>query len=241
MTAETQEPDGQRRALVIAAHPDDVDFGAGGTVATWTDAGWDVRYVIATRGQKGVQDPDQDPHEYGARREAEQREAARVVGVTDVTFLDYMDSEVPDDLGLRKDLAREFRRHRPHRLLTMDPTLLPTEYFVNHPDHRRVATAALDVTMTGGTTAAIFPELQKDEGLPPWRALEETWLMGPGGGPMVVDVTASFDRKIQALRAHRSQILDWDVAAFLGPRLAEVGRPHGYAYAESFRVISYRR
>ncbi|MCA1823476.1 MAG: PIG-L family deacetylase, partial [Frankia sp.] len=230
-----------RRALVIAAHPDDVDFGAAGTVATWTDAGWDVRYVIATRGQRGVQDADGDPTAFGTLREAEQRAAAAAVGVTDVTFLDFMDSEVVDSLALRRDIAREFRRHRPHRLLTMDPQITPTDFFVNHPDHRVVATAALDTTITGGTTAAIFPELQRDEGLPPWRELEETWLMGPAGGPHVVDITTTVDRKMAALRAHTSQTSSWDFETFLRARLAERGRDHGFAYAESFRVITYIR
>jgi LmbE family N-acetylglucosaminyl deacetylase len=235
--------DEPRRALVVSAHPDDIEFASAGTVATWVDGGWDVRYVIVTSGQKGVQDAASDPEAFGRVREAESREAAEAVGVTDVTFLGYMDSEVAaaDWLGLRRDLSRQFRRHRPHRLVVGTPEILPTDRFVNHPDHRVVSEAVLDVTMTGGTTAAIFPELQVDEGLPPWRELEETWLAGPAGGPQVVDITSTFERKIAALRAHASQVGEWDVAAFMGPRLAELGRPHGYEYAESFRVISYRR
>src|SRR4051794_22803741 len=133
------DPAGEpRRALAVFAHPDDVDFGAAGTVARWTDEGWDVRYVVVTRGQKGAWDAHMDPDEYGALREKEQRAAAAAVGVTDVTFLDWMDSEVFDDLELRLALSRQFRRHRPHRLLTLDPQPLPTDRFVNHPDHRAV-------------------------------------------------------------------------------------------------------
>jgi LmbE family N-acetylglucosaminyl deacetylase len=123
----------------------------------------------------------------------------------------------------------------------MTPELLPTDFFVNHPDHRAVGTATLDITMTGGTTAAIYPELIHDEGLQPWRELEETWLMGPGGGSTVVDITTTVDRTLEALRAHKSQTGEIDIESFLRPRLADIGRPHGYAYAESFRVISYRR
>jgi LmbE family N-acetylglucosaminyl deacetylase len=232
-----------RRALVIGAHPDDIEFGSAGSIARWVDEGWDVRYVIVTSGQKGVQDAQSDPAAFGRVREAESLEAARLVGVTDVTFLGYMDSEVAaaDWLVLRRDLSRQFRRHRPHRLVAANPEILPTDRFVNHPDHRAVAEAVLDITMTGGTTAAIFPELQTEEDLPPWRELEEVWLTGGGGGPQVVDVSDTFDRKVAALRAHASQVGDWDVAAFVGRRLAEVGEPHGYRYAESFRVISYRR
>jgi LmbE family N-acetylglucosaminyl deacetylase len=231
----------RRRALAVAAHPDDIDFGASGTIALWVEEGWDVHYVLVTSGQKGVQDVDQDPDDYGLLREAEQRAAASILGVTEVRFLGYMDSEVELDGRLRKDIAREFRRHRPHRLLTINPELLPTDFFVNHPDHRAVGTAALDVTMTGGTTAAIFPELIREEGLQPWRELEETWLMGPGGGSTVVDITTTVDRKFEALRAHKSQTGDWDFETFMRGRLADLGRDHGYAYAEAFRVISYRR
>lgn len=234
---------GARRALAVSAHPDDIEFSCAATMAAWVDEGWDVRYVIVTSGQKGVQDSRADPEAFGRVREAESRRAAAVCGVTDVTFLGYMDSEVAfaDGLGLRRDLSREFRRHRPSRLVVEQHELLPTDRYVNHPDHRAVAIAMLDVTMTGGTTAAIFGELEIDEGLPPWRELEEVWISGPGGGPVVVDVTATFDRKIAALRAHASQIGEWDVARFMGERMAEIGRPHRHRYAESFRVISYGR
>jgi LmbE family N-acetylglucosaminyl deacetylase len=230
----------ERRALAVFAHPDDIDFGAAGSVARWVDDGWDVRYVCVTSGQKGAWDAHMDVEEYGALRETEQRAAAAAVGVTDVTFLHWMDSEVFDSLDLRRAVSREFRRHRPHRLVTMAPDPLPTSRFVNHPDHRVVGQVALDVTMTGGTTASIFPELLAED-LPPWRELEETWLMGPAISPVVVDVTPTLDRKIAALRAHASQIGDRDLETFIRARLREVGRVSGVPYAETFRVISYQR
>ncbi|MEP7055977.1 MAG: PIG-L family deacetylase [Actinomycetota bacterium] len=235
MTAEV------RRALAVGAHPDDIDFGASATVALLCDQGWEVHYLLVTSGQKGVQNVEQDPQEFGLLREREQRAAAAILGVAGVTFLGYMDAEVELTQQLRKDIAREFRRHRPHRLFAINPELLPTDFFVNHPDHRAVGTATLDITMTGGTTAAIFPELIIDEGLQPWRELEETWLMGPGGGSTVVDVTTTVDRKLEALRAHASQVGDRDVEKFMRERMSELGGVHGFEYAESFRVISYRR
>ena len=228
--------DEQQRALVVAAHPDDIEFGAAGTIARWVNEGWDVRYVIVTSGQRGVQRADEDPEAFGRVREAEAREAARLTGVDDVTFLGYMDSEVVYGLELQRDLSRQFRIHRPHRMVTMDPQILPTEMFVNHPDHRAVATAALDIVVSGGTTAAIFPELVLEEGIEPWKGLEEIWIMGPAGGDEVVDISETFATKIKALKAHASQI-DWDVEKFIGERLRQRGEPHGYAYAESFRVI----
>jgi len=232
----------ERRVLVVSAHPDDIEFTCGAAVACWVDEGWDVRYVIVTSGQKGVQDVDADPEAFGRVREAEAREAAAICGVTDVTFLGYMDSELAwaDPRRLRLDLARQFRIHRPHRLLALDPDILPTDRFVNHPDHRAAGEATLDITMTSGTTAAIFPELIREEGLQPWRELEEVWLFGPAG-ERVVDVTAGFDRKVAALKAHASQIGDWDVGAAMAEWMGGTGEPHGYRYAESFRVISFRR
>jgi LmbE family N-acetylglucosaminyl deacetylase len=229
-----------RRCLAVFAHPDDIDFGAAGTIARWVDEGWDVRYTCVTSGKKGGWETAMNPEEYGDLREAEQREAAATVGVTDVTFLRWMDSEVVDSLDLRRALSREFRRHRPHRLIAMLPDPLPTDMFVNHPDHRVVGQATLDVTMTGGTTASIFPELL-DEGYEPWRELEQTWLMGPAIKSVAVDVTTTLDRKIAALRCHRSQTGDRDIEGFLRARLREAGRSFGLPYVETFRVISYRR
>lgn len=231
----------ERRALVISAHPDDIEFGCAGTTCKWVDGGWDVRYVIVTSGQKGVQNARQDPEEFGRIREEESRRAAEICGITDVTFLRYMDSEVVYGPALLRDLARQFRRHRPHRLVVMDPQQIPTDMFVNHPDHRFVAMAALDMILTGGTTAAIFPELVLDEGLEPWQGLEETWVMGPAGGPVGVDVTDTVERKLEALQAHVSQVGEWDVRTFIKERLAERGEAFGYDYAESFRVIARRR
>lgn len=228
------------RALVVGAHPDDIEFGGAGTFALWAKEGWSVRYVIATRGQRGVQDAVTDPDEFGALREEEAREAARICGIDEVTFLDHRDSEVVYGRELQRDLSRQYRIHRPHRYVVMDPDILPTDRFVNHPDHRAVATAALDIVVTGGSTASIFPELLTEEGLEPWKGMEEIWVMGPKGGDEVVDVSDTIDLKVAALRAHASQIGDWDVETSVKRWLAERGGPHGYAYAESFRVIRRR-
>src|SRR5947209_6488457 len=203
----------ERRALAVFAHPDDVDFGAAGTVARWVREGWDVRYVCVTRGQKGAWDAHMDVEEYGALREAEQRAAAKVVGVEDVTFLDFMDSEVFDNLELRLALSREFRRHQPHRLLTMVPDPLPTDAFVNHPDHRAVGQCALDITMTGGTTASIFPELLT-EGLEPWRDVQETCLIERGIKARAADVSDIVHVKLDAVACPGLQLGDHDVDIF---------------------------
>ena len=158
-----------KRCLVISAHPDDIEFGCSGTAAVMVGEGWGVRYVIVTSGQRGTQDPHATVEDMAERREKESLEAARVAGVEDVVFLRYLDGDLigADPLALRKDLAREFRRHQPHRLITMDSAPIQGDVYVNHPDHRVVAQATLDITVSGGSTGSYFTDL----GLPAWREL----------------------------------------------------------------------
>ncbi len=172
------------------------------------------------------------------RREESER-AAEVVGVREVVWLGYRDGYVEYTLDLRRDIARQFRRFRPHRFVVIDPTPTIEDRFINHPDHRAVGQASLDVSMTAGTTPGHFPELL-DEGLRPWRGLRELWISGPGLKPHVVDITAHIDRKIEALLCHRSQVGDnaQEVAGFVREYSARQGERAGYEYAESFQVIS---
>ncbi len=227
------------RALVISAHPDDIEFSCAGTVAKWTDEGAEVTYCIATDGTAGTQDRDLMGKKLHDIRVTESEAAASVVGVTEIVWLNHRDGYVEYNLDLRRDIARVFRRYKPHRFVVLDPTPVVDDRFINHPDHRAVGQASLDVSMTAGTTPGIFPELLS-EGLDPWRGLRELWITGPAGGPVVVDITSTIDRKIEALTCHRSQIGD-DTAAvgeWVRGWCAELGAPHGYAYAESFRVVS---
>lgn len=224
------------RVLVVAAHPDDIEFGAGGSVARWVDEGADVTYVLVTDGSTGTADTQLVGHQLKEIRRTETLCGAKVVGVEDVVFLDYRDGYVEPTLDLRRDLAREFRRTRPHRMLTMDPQPLPGGWFVNHPDHRAVGQACLDITVTAGTTPGHFPELL-DEGFEAWKGLREVYLYGPGGGPVAVDITHTIDRKIDALRCHASQVGDWDYESMMRSWAKQNGREHGYAYAELFQMV----
>jgi LmbE family N-acetylglucosaminyl deacetylase len=221
---------------VVSAHPDDIEFGAAGSVAVWRDAGMQVAYVIVTDGSTGTQDGELAGEALAEIRREESIRAAAVVGVHDVTFLGYRDGYVEATRELRKDIAREFRRRRPHRILVMDVDPLPGGWFVNHTDHRAVGQASLDVTITAGTTPGHFPELLA-EGFEPWRGLEETWIFGPGGGDEIVDVSAGIDRKIEALRSHASQVGAWDVASAVRQWTAQTGKAKGFAHAEAFRVL----
>lgn len=227
------------RALVVTAHPDDMEFGSGGTIAAWSDAGASVTVCICTDGTAGTQDRDLMGQKLHDLRVAETEAAAKVLGVEEVAWLGYRDGYVEYTLDLKRDIARAFRKYRPHRFMVMDPTPTIDDRFINHPDHRAIGQASLDVSMTSGTTPGIFPELL-EEGLDPWRGLRELWIAGPGGGPRIVDVSSTIDRKIESLLCHKSQVGDRgeDITTWVREWTAERGKGSGYAHAESFRVIS---
>ncbi len=221
------------------AHPDDMEFSCAGALATWADAGAEVTLCIATDGSTGTQDRDLMGARLSEVRKRESRAAADVVGIRDLVWLDYRDGYVEYTLDLRKDIARVFRKYRPHRFVVIDPASTFDDRFINHPDHRAVGQASLDVAMTAGTTPGHFPELL-DEGMEPWRGLRELWVSGPGRYERVVDISKVIERKIDALQRHESQVGENadEVAAFVRTYTAELGHAHGYAHAESFRVIS---
>ena len=224
------------RVLAVSAHPDDIEFGASGSIARWVDEGAEVTYCIVTDGSTGTNDPELAGEKLAEIRREESLKAAAVVGVEEVTFLGYRDGYVEHTLGLRRDIARVFRRARPHRLLAMDPVPIPGGWFINHPDHRAVGQATLDICVTAGTTPGHFPELL-DEGLEPWRGLREVYVMGPGERDFAVDISSTLDRKIESLRAHVSQVGEWDIATVVREWTAQNGKPHGLAHAELFSVV----
>lgn len=224
------------RILAVSAHPDDIEFGASGSIARWVDEGAEVTYCIVTDGSTGTADAGLAGARLAEIRREESLKAAGIVGVTEVTFLGYRDGYVEHTLDLRRDIARVFRRSRPHRLLALDPAPVPGGWFINHPDHRAVGQASLDICVTAGTTPGHFPELL-DEGLEPWRGLREVYVMGPGDREFAVDISSTVDRKIESLRAHVSQVGEWDMDTWIRQWTAESGKPHGYAHAELFSVI----
>jgi LmbE family N-acetylglucosaminyl deacetylase len=227
------------RALVVSAHPDDMEFGCAGTLAVWADAGAEITLCIVTDGSTGTQDQELMGERLAAVRKEESRKAADIIGIKDLIWLDRRDGYVEYTLDLRRDIARVFRRYRPHRFLVMDPTPTIEDRFINHPDHRAVGQASLDVTLTAGTTPGHFPELL-EEGHAPWRGLRELWIAGPGAKPTAVDVTDAIDRKIEALLCHHSQVGSnaEQIAQFVRAFTAEAGKAAGYEFAETFQVIS---
>jgi LmbE family N-acetylglucosaminyl deacetylase len=237
--ADEELPEEHRRVLLVAAHPDDPEFSSGGTVALWVRAGIEVVYVLATSGDKGTPDRSVTNDALSRRREEEQRGAAARLGVNTVEFLRFPDGELTPGLELRGAVARMLRKYRPYAVMTHDPlTLFYNNEFINHPDHRAVGQASLDVVLTAGTTPGHFPELL-EQGLEPWRGLRELYMMGPGNRPVPVDISSTIDRKIQALLCHRSQVGDdaERISGWLRRRAADLGGEHGLDYAEVFQVI----
>ncbi|MGH2751596.1 MAG: PIG-L deacetylase family protein [Actinomycetota bacterium] len=226
------------RVLSVTAHPDDVEFGCAGTLAKWADQGAEVTMCIVTDGSTGTQDRELMGANLSELRKQESQRAADIIGAKEVVWLDYQDGYVEQTLELRKDIARTFRRFRPHRYIVMDPAPVIGD-FVNHPDHRAIGQASLDVTLTAGTTPGHFPELL-DEGLEPWRGLRELWIMGPGERPHLEDISSTIDRKIEALLCHQSQVGDDAdrIATWMRRRWAEIGEPAGFTHAEPFYVIA---
>jgi LmbE family N-acetylglucosaminyl deacetylase len=229
------------RILVIAAHPDDVDFGAAGTVARWTDAGIDVSYCIVTNGDAGGSDRSVPRDEMARLRQAEQTAAAKQVGVHDIHFLGYPDGRVEATLALRKDLARVIRLLRPDRVLCQSPERNYVRMGVGHPDHRAVGSAALDAVYPDSRNPFAFPELISEENLEPWT-VREVWISGGPAPTHYVDITDTFGRKVAALRSHASQISDpARLEEMLRTRLAQSAVQAGLAegrLAESFQVLS---
>ena len=228
------------RILIVTAHPDDVDFGAAGTVATWTKAGYAVTYCVVTNGDAGGFDPAVPRSEIAGIRQAEQRAAAAEVGVTDVRFLGYPDGRVTPSLELRRDISRVIREVRPQRLLTQSPQRNYQRIYASHPDHLAVGEATLCAVYPDARNPFAHPELA-EEGYDAWT-VPETWLMAAPGAEHVVDVTDVYERKLAALHRHVSQLpgvrddLDTMLRGWLGMNASAAGLPEG-RLAEAFQVL----
>lgn len=233
------------RALVVTAHPDDVDFGAAATVARWVDGGIEVHYCVCTDGDAGGFDPAVPRAEIPAIRQGEQRAAARAIGVDPdhVTFLGYRDGDLQATHDLRRDIARVIRSVRPRRAMVMSPQWSWRSIGRSHPDHRAAGEAALCALYPDARNPFAFPELLQQEGLDAW-VVEEIWVMADdlGGEVHVVDVTDTVDRKLAAIGAHASQLPDpaaveQRVRRFLAENAARHGLSEG-RLAEAFTVMA---
>ena len=224
--------------LVIVAHPDDPEFFCGGTVAKWCAEGHSVRYVLVTGGQKGSDVPDMTPECLVALRRVEQVEAASMLGVTDVSFLSYIDGELANTLGLQQELARAIRHHTPDIIITTDPqTLHYGALRVNHNDHRIMGMAVCDAVFPAANNRMYFPELlAKGFAMHPPK---EIYFAGPVAPNLIVDISDYVPRKIEAIKKHVSQVKAPDkIDARMQQGLLRI-TPQGKTYfTESFRRVS---
>ncbi len=231
--------DGFDTLLVVTAHPDDVDFGAAGTIATMTAACVHVVYCMVTSGDAGSPNPDDKPEDLAALRQKEQRAAAAVVGVTDVRFLGYPDGAVVPSLELRRDISRVIRDVQPDRVLCQSPERNYDRIYASHPDHLAAGEATLCAVYPDARNHHAHKELMTEGFLP--HTVREVWLMATAP-TLVVDTTDVFEKKVAALRCHESQVGDGaQLEGLLRPwgegTATAAGLPEG-RLAEGFRVVN---
>lgn len=224
-------------ALVIVAHPDDAEFSCAGTLARWARAGARLGYVLCTSGDVGIADPGMTKAQATEIREAEQLAAAEIIGVKDVVFLREPDGMLVPTIELRKKLVREIRRFRPEVVVSGDPTIVwAGNDYINHPDHRAAATAALDATFPAAGQPNLFEELEQ-EGLKAHKP-RKVYVTGWTQDDLYVNITETIDTKIASLRAHKSQMRDWDPEPSIKEWAAERAKGKEMDYAEAFRVVT---
>ena len=227
---------GLDRVMVIVAHPDDAEFTCAGTIAKWVREGKHVVYVVCTSGDKGTSDPSMDPARLAQIREEEQLAAARALGVREVIFLRLPDGRLEDNLELREKLVRTIRQHRPDIVIAPDPYRL----YQLHRDHRMVGWAAMDAVFPSARDPLNFPEHLRD-GLQPHK-VAELYLYGTDHPDVWIDISDTFDIKMEALRCHKSQVGHLEG---LEERIREwarlTGQAKGLALAEAFKRIELRR
>lgn len=242
--APTAAPDAQpcadedafQRVMIVVAHPDDAEFSSAGTLAKFASEGKHVVVVVCTSGDKGTARRDISSPDLAALREDEQREASKRLGVAETVFLRLGDGELVPDLNFREKVVREIRAHKPDILITHDPF----RPYALHPDHRAVGITAVDAVYPTARDPLYFPQ-HLQEGLEPHK-VAELWLYGAESPDRYVDISGTFDKKIDALKAHASQVGAGDTLdQRLRERAAEVGKEAGLPLAEAFKVVKMRR
>ncbi len=226
-----------KRVMAIFAHPDDIEFGCAGTIARWVQAGAEACYVLLTSGDVGIADTSLTRAEASAIREKEQTAAAEAIGVKEVVYLREPDGTLVNTLELRKKLVREIRRFRPEVLICGDPaSWFVGDTYINHPDHRAAASAALEAVFPAAGQPHLFQELA-EEGLRAHK-VRKVYINEFGGGDTFVNISDVMDLKIAALHKHESQFVDFDPEPMIREWSANAGKGKEMAYAESFRVIT---
>ena len=223
--------------MAIVAHPDDIEFSCVGTLARWAKAGSRISYVLCTSGDVGIVEPGMTRQRATEIREAESRAAAEIAGAAEVIFLREPDGMLEATLQLRKRLVREIRRFRPEVVLCGDPTVVwAGGDYINHPDHRAAALAALDATFPAAGQPNLFEELA-EEGLKAHK-VRKVFAMVWEKADLYINISETIELKLNALRAHKSQVREWDPEPMIKQWAAESAKGKEMDYAEGFRVVT---
>ena len=224
-------------AMAINAHPDDIEFTCVGTLARWARLGSRVVYVLCTSGDVGIADPGMTPQKATEIREAESLEAARIAGVSQVVFLREPDGLLQPTLELRKKIVREIRKYQPEVIMTGDPTIVWSgDDYINHPDHRAAAMAALDATFPAAGQPNLFEEFEQ-EGLTAHK-VRKVYAHVWDKADVFISIDDTIDIKVAALRAHKSQLIDWDPEEMIKEWARDTAKGKEMQYAEGFKVVT---
>lgn len=241
MPAQTNTWETKQKILVILAHPDDPEFFCGGTLAKWAREGHSIQYILLTCGDKGFNPattPEMTPEKLCGIRHIEQAEAAKVIGAEAPLFMDLPDGYLIPNLDLRRDVVREIRRHKPDILVTCDPQNLFALYGINHPDHRACGQVVLDAVFPAAGNPAYFPDLLA-QGFEPYMP-KEIWCSLTNQPNTIIDVTTTWEIKLQAVLKHTSQVQDADkLIERMKSRKTEDSTDEHPRYEEKFRVVKY--
>lgn len=229
-----------KRVLVVMAHPDDCDFGAGGTIAQWTAHGIEVSYCIITNGDQGGEESGIPLEEMAKVRQKEQRDAGAALGVSEITYLNYRDGWLMPSIELRKEIVRAIRIAKPDRMVVQSPERNWERIYSSHPDHLAAGETAIQAVYPDARNPFAFTDL-KEAGLEPWR-VREVWITGSPTPNHFVDITETFSRKMDALHAHVSQTAHnkelENMVRSWGEKNAEAQGLAQGRIAEIFKVIS---
>lgn len=228
-----------QRAMFICAHPDDLEFGIAGTAAKWAKLGCEVVYVLLTDGNAGSHEAGMTPEKLADIRRAEQNEAGRITGVKECIYLGYPDGLLVNSLELRKELVKIMRQYKPQVVGAMDPTnFFPSSDYINHPDHRAAGTAVLDAVFPAVEMPILYPDLVEQGYLA--HKVNYVYVYFTHQPNYYVDISDTIETKIEALRAHKSQMGEWDPADRIRQWAKDTGKQVGFSAAEAFRRITLK-
>src|SRR4030042_4540997 len=219
--------------LAVGAHPDDIDFAAGGTIAKWAKEGFDIYYLILTDGSKGSDNPEMTRKKLVGIRKKEQLEAAKILGVKKVFFLNYPDTELEANLKLKKDITKKIRQLKPTKVVAFNPQVIFSQkrHYINHSDHRAAGLATIDSVFPLARDRLTFPEHER-QGLKPHK-VKEVYLVSSGRGNYVSNIEKVFKIKVDAIKAHTSQVNERTIK-FITKWAKENAKKRKLKYAEVF-------